>query len=130
MVGAAQALALIPGISRSGVTMCAGLLINMRHEEAATYTFMLATPISAAAGVLEVPTLFSYGPTVIQQALVGGARRDHSLHQRALPDPLLPHGAAGPLRLLVHRGWSDLVSLYSDARRVGKRQSAGHGTVP
>jgi len=72
MVGAAQALALIPGISRSGVTMCAGLLINMRHEEAANYTFMLATPIIAAAGVLEVPTLFSYGPTVIQQALVGG----------------------------------------------------------
>ena len=72
MVGTAQALALIPGISRSGVTMCAGLLINMRHEEAATYTFMLATPIIAAAGVLEAPTLFSYGPTVIQQALVGG----------------------------------------------------------
>jgi len=55
--------------------------------------------------------------------------RDHGLHQRALPDPLLPHGAAGPLCLLLHRGWSGLVSLYSDARRVGKRQSAGHGTV-
>ncbi len=71
-VGSAQALALIPGISRSGSTMCAGLLINMRHEEAATFTFLLATPIIAAAGLLEVPTLFTAGGQVIAMSLVGG----------------------------------------------------------
>lgn len=71
-VGSAQALALFPGISRSGVTMCAGLLINMRHEEAARYTFMLATPLIAAAGLLEVPALFVGGAPSIAIYLVGG----------------------------------------------------------
>lgn len=71
-VGSAQALALIPGISRSGATMCAGLLINMRHEEAANYTFMLAAPIIAAAGLLEVPSLITAGGNILGIALVGG----------------------------------------------------------
>ncbi|HET9015321.1 MAG TPA: undecaprenyl-diphosphate phosphatase [Thermomicrobiaceae bacterium] len=72
MIGSAQALALIPGISRSGVTMCAGLLRNMGHEEAANYTFMLATPIILAAGLLEVPTLVMAGGSVLAIAIVGG----------------------------------------------------------
>ena len=71
-IGSAQALALIPGISRSGVTMCAGLLRNMGHEEAANYTFMLATPIILAAGLLEVPTLVMAGGNVLAIAIVGG----------------------------------------------------------
>jgi len=71
-VGSAQALALFPGISRSGATMCAGLLINMRHDEAARYTFMLATPLIAAAGLLEVPTLFTQGAPAFAIFLVGG----------------------------------------------------------
>ncbi len=58
MVGTAQALALLPGISRSGVTMAGGLLAGLRHQEAARFSFLLATPIIAAAGVLEVPQLF------------------------------------------------------------------------
>lgn len=72
LVGSAQALALIPGLSRSGTTMCAGLLINMRHEEAANYTFMLAAPIIAAAGLLEVPSLITAGGNIAATALVGG----------------------------------------------------------
>ena len=72
LVGSAQALALIPGISRSGSTMCAGLLINMRHDEAANFTFMLAAPIIAAAGLLEVPSLVSAGGNIVAIALVGG----------------------------------------------------------
>lgn len=57
-VGTAQALALLPGFSRSGATITAGLLTGLRHEEAARYSFMLATPIILAAGALEVPKLF------------------------------------------------------------------------
>ena len=57
-VGTAQALALLPGFSRSGATITAGLLTGLRHEAAARYSFMLATPIILAAGVLEVPKLF------------------------------------------------------------------------
>lgn len=58
-VGTAQALALLPGFSRSGATITGGLLVGLRHEEAARYSFMLATPIILAAGVLEVPKLFA-----------------------------------------------------------------------
>jgi undecaprenyl-diphosphatase len=58
ITGVAQALALLPGISRSGVTMTGGLLAGLRHQEAARFSFLLATPIIAAAGLLEVPQLF------------------------------------------------------------------------
>ncbi|HZK73884.1 MAG TPA: undecaprenyl-diphosphate phosphatase [Clostridia bacterium] len=59
LVGACQALALLPGISRSGVTIGGGLLSVLRHQEAARFSFLLATPIIAAAGVLEIPQLVS-----------------------------------------------------------------------
>jgi undecaprenyl-diphosphatase len=55
--GLSQALAFLPGISRSGVTMCGGLLAGLRHQEAAKLSFLLATPIIAGAGILEVPEL-------------------------------------------------------------------------
>ena len=71
VVGGAQSLALLPGISRSGATMCAGLLVGMDHSEAAHYTFMLATPIIAAAGLLEVPVLFTAGPNLLAVGAVG-----------------------------------------------------------
>ncbi len=58
-VGTAQAIALFPGFSRSGATITGGLLAGLRHEDAARYSFMLATPIILAAGVLEVPKLFA-----------------------------------------------------------------------
>jgi undecaprenyl-diphosphatase len=57
IVGACQIAALFPGISRSGVTMAAGLVAGLRHEEAAHFAFLLATPIILAAGLLEVPNL-------------------------------------------------------------------------
>jgi undecaprenyl-diphosphatase len=61
LVGLAQALALLPGISRSGATMAGGLLAGLRHQEAARFAFLLATPIIAAAGLLEVQELFARG---------------------------------------------------------------------
>jgi undecaprenyl-diphosphatase len=71
-IGAAQALALVPGISRSGVTMGGGLLAGLSNEDAARYAFLLATPVIGAAGVLKLPELFgSAGDGVRGQALVG-----------------------------------------------------------
>jgi undecaprenyl-diphosphatase len=64
-VGAFQAGALLPGISRSGITMAAGLVAGLRHEEAARFSFLLATPIILAAGLLEVPSLGTDGPTAL-----------------------------------------------------------------
>lgn len=72
IVGMAQALALIPGISRSGVTMVAGLFVGMSHEGAATYAFLLATPIISAAALLEIPKLFASSGSTIGLALIGG----------------------------------------------------------
>jgi undecaprenyl-diphosphatase len=72
LVGLAQALALIPGISRSGVTMVAALRVGMNHEDAAAYTFLLATPIIGAAALLEVPQLAGSPPSTLVIAVVGG----------------------------------------------------------
>ena len=57
-VGTAQASALVPGISRSGITMGGGLLFGLSNEDAARYAFLLATPIIGAAAALKVPELF------------------------------------------------------------------------
>ncbi len=70
-VGAAQAIALIPGFSRSGATMAGGLLVGLSNEDAARFAFLLATPIIGAAALLKLPELFgSTGDGVRGQALV------------------------------------------------------------
>lgn len=60
-VGIAQSLALIPGLSRSGATLVASLGAGLDYPSAAHFSFLLATPIIAAAGVLEVPKLLHHG---------------------------------------------------------------------
>jgi undecaprenyl-diphosphatase len=71
-IGTAQAAALIPGISRSGITMGGGLLVGLSNEDAARYSFLLATPIIGAAAVLKLPELFGeQGDGVRGPALAG-----------------------------------------------------------
>ena len=71
-VGAAQAIALIPGFSRSGATMGGGLLVGLSNEDAARFAFLLATPIIGAAAALKLPELFGpSGNGVRGPALVG-----------------------------------------------------------
>ncbi len=70
-VGAAQAIALIPGFSRSGATMAGGLLVGLSHKDAARFAFLLATPIIGAAALLKLPELFgTQGDGIRGQALV------------------------------------------------------------
>jgi undecaprenyl-diphosphatase len=72
LIGSAQVLALLPGISRSGVTMASGLLKGLSHEDAARFSFLLATPVILAAGVLKVPDLFGpLGAGIGGQVLAG-----------------------------------------------------------
>jgi undecaprenyl-diphosphatase len=70
-VGAAQAIALIPGFSRSGASMGGGLLVGLSNEDAAKFAFLLATPIIGAAAVLKIPVLLGPdGDGVRGQAIV------------------------------------------------------------
>ncbi len=59
LIGSAQILALLPGISRSGITMVAGLRRGLDHEDAARFAWLLATPVILAAGALKMPSLFT-----------------------------------------------------------------------
>jgi undecaprenyl-diphosphatase len=72
-VGAAQAIALIPGFSRSGASMGGGLLVGLSNEDAARFSFLLATPIIGAAAVLKLPELVGKSGHVIGTAVVGAA---------------------------------------------------------
>ncbi len=70
-VGAAQALALIPGFSRAGATMGGGLVVGLSNRDAARFAFLLATPIIGAAALLKLPQLLGSegdgvrGPAVV-----------------------------------------------------------------
>lgn len=72
LIGSAQILALLPGISRSGATMGAGLLRGLSHEDSARFAFLLATPVILAAGVLKLPELAGpQGRSVLGPVLAG-----------------------------------------------------------
>jgi undecaprenyl-diphosphatase len=73
LVGFAQSFALLPGISRSGASMVAGLLCDLDHEDAAEFSFLLATPVIFAAALLETRYLVAPGAhVVLLQAVLGG----------------------------------------------------------
>jgi undecaprenyl-diphosphatase len=72
LIGATQILALLAGISRSGVTMAGGLWRGLDHEDAARFAFLLATPVILAAGVLKVPSLLGpAGAHIHGQVILG-----------------------------------------------------------
>ncbi|RKP55007.1 undecaprenyl-diphosphate phosphatase [Cohnella endophytica] len=74
IVGLFQSLALIPGFSRSGSSMIAGFWAGLKHESAARFSMLLATPIIAGAGVLEIRKLAKSGMDgLFRISLVGGA---------------------------------------------------------
>ncbi len=71
-IGSAQILALLAGISRSGVTMVAGLTRGLDHEDAANFSFLLATPVILLAGLYKLPSLMGHlGHGVRTQTAVG-----------------------------------------------------------
>ena len=70
--GIMQALALIPGFSRTGASLAGGLLAGLDHESAARFSFLLATPIILAAAALKLPALLHVGTAVLLPILFGG----------------------------------------------------------
>ena len=71
-IGVAQCFALIPGFSRSGLTISAGIVAGLKHADAARFSFLMATPIILGATVLEAPKLMHHGSGLGVAALVSG----------------------------------------------------------
>lgn len=72
IVGLAQTLALIPGVSRSGSTICMALLLGFTRTDAARFSFLLSIPAVAGAGILEArKALVELGPDAIPAIAVG-----------------------------------------------------------
>jgi undecaprenyl-diphosphatase len=65
-IGGAQAIALIPGISRSGISISAGLFAGLRRDEAARFSFLMAMPITAAAAAYELLTALRGGGVAVE----------------------------------------------------------------
>jgi undecaprenyl-diphosphatase len=73
LVGIAQALALVPGVSRSGITMAAGLGLGLTRPAAARFSFLLSTPAILGAAVLNAKEMFAGDPVVLAAGLVAAA---------------------------------------------------------
>ncbi len=72
-IGCAQAIALLPGFSRTGATLSGGLLVGLSHEDAARFAFLLATPIIGAAAVLKLPGLIAHSSSYPLGPIIAGA---------------------------------------------------------
>ena len=70
-IGTAQAIALVPGFSRTGASLAGSLLAGLSHENAARFAFLLATPIIFAAALLNTPQLISEGAASLSVTLTG-----------------------------------------------------------
>jgi undecaprenyl-diphosphatase len=73
VVGVAQVGALFAGISRSGITMVAGLVRGLDHEDSARFSFLLATPIILAAGVYKLPDLIGHNGDGVRLEVLAGS---------------------------------------------------------
>ena len=70
-IGLAQAVALVPGVSRSGATITLGLFLGLRREEAAKFSFLMSVPIIAGAGTLQLGEVVSEGMSAYDTLLFG-----------------------------------------------------------
>jgi undecaprenyl-diphosphatase len=68
LIGLSQALAIMPGVSRSGITMTAGLFLGFNRESTARFSFLLATPIIAGAGLYDLLKWMKHPPTLLSWA--------------------------------------------------------------
>ena len=71
IIGLAQVLALVPGVSRSGITLVAGMALGFRRDAAARFSFLLSVPAVAAAGVFELPKVLHGAGDNLAPLLVG-----------------------------------------------------------
>jgi len=72
-IGISQALAIIPGVSRSGITMTTGLLMGLNREGAARFSFLLSTPIIFGAAMVKLPGVISDSSVITLDFTIGMA---------------------------------------------------------
>ncbi|MGD0822264.1 MAG: undecaprenyl-diphosphate phosphatase [Desulfomonilia bacterium] len=71
IIGISQALALIPGVSRSGITMTAGLMTGLTRKAAARFSFLLSTPIIFGAAMVKLPYIISHPAMITMDFIMG-----------------------------------------------------------
>ena len=106
IIGFSQALALLPGISRSGATITAGLALGLKREAAARFSFLLATPITLGAGLYGSRHLLTEAHSGAEWLAIGGGfvaatLAGHARHR--LPAGLAADPLGGDLQLLPLR---------------------------
>jgi undecaprenyl-diphosphatase len=71
LIGVSQVLAIVPGVSRSGITMTTGLLAGMTRESAAKFSFLLSTPIIFGAALVKLPNVLSHSSMITTNFMIG-----------------------------------------------------------
>ena len=71
LIGLSQALAIIPGVSRSGITMTTGLFLGLTREGAARFSFLLSAPIIFGAAIVKVPHIIANPAVITTNFIVG-----------------------------------------------------------
>ena len=106
LIGSAQILALLPGISCSGITMVAGLMRGSNHDDTARFSFLLPTPVILAAGVFKMPDLFGpLGQGIHGQVLVGSIASFASAYFAVRFLTRYFHTRTQAIRHVLHRRW-------------------------
>jgi undecaprenyl-diphosphatase len=70
VIGVLQAIAILPGVSRSGSTIVAGLAVGLKRDEAATFSFLMAIPVIAGAGLLDTKDMIEQGTGGLSAAML------------------------------------------------------------
>jgi Bacitracin resistance protein BacA len=120
-IGVAQAIALLPGFSRSGAAMAGGLRAGRSNEDAARFPFLLATPLIGLAALYKLPDLLGLAGCRRPRARAGrrAVRGRHRVPVRALPRALLREEPTDAVRVLLPRRRHDLhVHHRRDLMRV------------
>ena len=113
-IGVAQSFALLPGISRSGTTIAAGLFCGLRREDAAAFSFLLAIPAIGGAALLEIIDLTTGSRVKHVRDDLGGRCRRFMWRGVVGPEVVVAHTSTWPtglLRLLVFVGGHDRIDL-------------------
>ena len=103
LIGVCQAAAILPGLSRSGSTIAAGLGVGLTRQAAVSYSFLLAIPALAGAGLLETLSIYAKGPPPVPLSWLAAG---------GIASFLTGWGALWSLERVLQRGWLPWFGWY------------------